>query len=205
MEVWSAQSTPPNREPKTPPQAAVPSFTACQDGNIHVHFKSGQGQSKPSCTGSQCLNESASSWLKCTRAIMRVCLAGHPYVNKQDEDGWSTVLWQCAIKNPLDIWNQTSLHFTNHCLEHMATFKVIGTLLCEHKWGDGDNLWCALVWLHTPLGVPWHPECLATGTRSLQWSQLPSTPQGALWNKCFWPPGFCRNGRQTLVYLLYLN
>lgn len=52
-----------------------------------MHVKSGQGQSKPSHTGSQFLNESASSWLKCTEAIMWVCLAGHPYVNKQDEDG----------------------------------------------------------------------------------------------------------------------
>ncbi|TMS09127.1 Rotatin [Larimichthys crocea] len=29
-------------------------------------------------------------------------------------------------------------------------------------------------------GLPWHPECVTTGTRSVRWSQLPSPPQSAL-------------------------
>jgi len=81
--------------------------------------------------------------------------------------------------------------------------KWIGALARMHKWEDSDTSWCVFVWLYTPPGLPWHPECVTTGTRNLWWSQLPSPPQGALWNKHFWTPGLCRKGRSS--WHLYLH
>lgn len=83
--------------------------------------------------------------------------------------------------------------------------KWIEALVCMLKWEDSDTSWCALVWLHTPLGLPWHPECVASGTRSLWWSQLPSPPQGALRNNRFWTPGLCRKGRCSWHLCLYIR
>lgn len=83
--------------------------------------------------------------------------------------------------------------------------KWIEALVCMLKWEDSDTSWCALVWLHTPLGLPWHPECVTSGTRSLWWSQLPSPPQGALRNNRFWTPGLCRKGRCSWHLCLYIR
>lgn len=59
VEVWWAQSAPPNRESETSPQAAVSSLTACQDRNIHMHSHPGPGQNMSSYIGGQCLDKSA--------------------------------------------------------------------------------------------------------------------------------------------------
>lgn len=146
VEVWSAQSIPSDREPETSSEDAVSSFTGCQDGSIWMYFKPGQGENENAVLKGHGWNITSLFWDLQPRKMKKHTL------KKKEKKSHLTF--------------QVSLSFSFLRIV-VSSCKWTESHECEQKWEDSNNLWCALVWLHLPPGLPWHPECVTTGTGSV--------------------------------------